>query len=241
MFETLGAPHFWVGLLEIIGVNILLSGDNAVVIALAARSLPTGQRSRAVLLGSIAAIAMRVVLTIVAAEVLDLPYLKTIGAIALLWIGIHLLLPGGGKGSNAPSERTLFAAIRTILVADIVMSLDNVIAVAAAAEGDLTLLVLGLLISIPLIAFGSTLVLKLMDRFPILITGGGALLGYVAGEMVMRESSLRLWLPPENGPWSLALPAVGALLVVGVGKWLAGRRDEAEPQRIIELPDHKRQ
>ena len=165
MLETLSTPHFWVGLLEIIGVNILLSGDNAVVIALAARSLPVEQRSRAVLLGSIAAIAMRVVLTVAAAEVLDLPYLKTLGAVALLWIGVHLLLPGEGKGSHAPPGRTLFAAIRTILVADLVMSLDNVIAVAAAAEGDLALLALGLLISIPLIAFGSTLVLKLMDRF----------------------------------------------------------------------------
>jgi YjbE family integral membrane protein len=240
MFETLSTPHFWVGLLEIIGVNILLSGDNAVVIALAARSLPARQRSRAVLLGSIAAIAMRVVLTLAAAEVLDLPYLKVLGAVALLWIGIRLLLPGHGNTSEAPSNRTLFAAIRTILVADVVMSLDNVIAVAAAAEGDLTLLVLGLLISVPLIAFGSTLVLKLMDRFPILIAAGGALLGYVAGEMVMRETALRLWLPPENSPWSITLPAVGALLVVSIGKWLAGRRDEAGPQRVIELNDGER-
>jgi YjbE family integral membrane protein len=240
MFETLSAPHFWVGLLEIVGVNILLSGDNAVVIALAARSLPARQRSRAVLLGSIAAIAMRVALTLVAAQVLDLPYLKTLGAVALLWIGIRLLLPGQGKGSDAPSNRTLFAAIRTILVADLVMSLDNVIAVASAAEGDITLLVLGLLISIPFIAFGSTLVLKLIDRFPILIVGGGALLGYVAGEMVMRETALWAWLPPENGPWSLALPVGGALLVVCVGKWLAGRRDEAGPQRVIELADGER-
>jgi len=235
MFEILGAPHFWVGLLEIIGVNVLLSGDNAVVIALAARSLPSGQRARAVLLGSVAAIAMRIVLTLAAAEVLDLPYLKMLGAAALLWIGIRLLLPGQGKGPDAPSNRTLFAAIRTILLADIVMSLDNVIAVAAAAEGDLKLLVLGLLISVPLIVFGSTLVLKLMDRFPILVAAGGALLGYVAGEMVMRETALQPWLPPENGPWSIALPAVGALLMVDIGKWLAGHRDQAEPQKIIEL------
>ena len=237
MFDTLGTPHFWVGLLEIIGVNVLLSGDNAVVIALAARSLPVRQRARAVLLGSIAAIAMRVALTLAAAEALDLPYLKALGAAALLWIGIRLLLPGQDKASDAPSNRTLFAAIRTILLADIVMSLDNVIAVAAAAEGDLTLLVLGLLISIPFIAFGSTLVLKLMDRFPVLIAGGGALLGYVAGEMVMRETALRTWLPPENGPWSLVLPVAGALLAVCVGKWLAWRREEAGPPRVIELPD----
>lgn len=240
MLETLSAPHFWVGLLEIIGVNILLSGDNAVVIALAARSLPAGQRRQAVLLGSIAAIAMRVVLTVAAVEVLALPYLKTLGAAALLWIGVQLLLPGEGRGSDAPMGRTLFAAIRTILVADVVMSLDNVIAVAAAAKGDLTLLVLGLLVSIPLIIFGSTLVLKLMDRFPVLIIAGGALLGYVAGEMVMREAVLRPWLPPEEGPWSLTLPVAGALLVVCVGKWLAARRDEAAPQRAIELAEGER-
>ena len=186
----MSTPHFWVGLLEIIGVNILLSGDNAVVIALAARSLPTGQRQKAVLFGSIAAIAMRVVLTVVAAEALTLPYLKTLGAVALLWIGVQLLLPGVDKVSHAPTGRTLFAAIRTILLADLVMSLDNVIAVAAAAGGDLVLLVLGLLISIPLIIFGgSTLVLKLMDRFAVVITAGGALPGDAAGEQRHARSS----------------------------------------------------
>jgi YjbE family integral membrane protein len=240
MFESLGAPHFWVGLLEIIGVNILLSGDNAVVIALAARSLPAGQRRQAVLFGSVAAIAMRVVLTVVAAGVLALPYLKTLGAAALLWIGIQLLLPGRDNASHAATGRTLFAAIRTILIADVVMSLDNVIAVAAAARGDLTLLVLGLLISIPLIVFGSTLVLKLMDRFPIVITAGGALLGYVAGEMLMREAVLQPWLPPDEGIWSLTLPVAGALLVIVVGKLLAARHDGAAPQRVIELAEGER-
>ena len=241
MLETLSTPHFWVGLLEIIGVNILLSGDNAVVIALAARSLPTGQRKKAVLFGSIAAIGMRVVLTVVAAEALTLPYLKTLGAVALLWIGVQLLLPGADKISHAPTGRTLFAAIRTILLADLVMSLDNVIAVAAAAGGDLVLLVLGLLISVPLIIFGSTLVLKLMDRFAIVITAGGALLGYVAGEMLMHEAALRPWLPPKEGPWSVALPVAGALLVIVIGKWLAARRGAGAVQEVIELADGKRE
>ena len=176
MLEMLSTPHFWVGLLEIIGVNILLSGDNAVVIALAARSLPTGQRKKAVLFGSIAAIGMRVVLTVVAAETLTLPYLKTLGAVALLWIGVQLLLPGVDKVSHAPTGRTLFAAVArsSSPISSSAWTMFG-IAVAAAAEGDLVLLVLGLLISIPLIIFGSTLVLKLIDRFAIVITAGGTL------------------------------------------------------------------
>lgn len=183
---------FWVALLQIIGVNIVLSGDNAVVIALAARSLPPKQQKQAVLWGSGAAVVMRIVLTIVAVKLLMLPYLKLVGAALLLWIGIQLLLPeeeeDGGEGKDN-SNAGMIAAIRTILIADLVMSLDNVIAVAAAAKGDMVLLILGLLISIPLVIFGSTLLMKVMERWPIIITIGGGLLGWVAGEMAITACS----------------------------------------------------
>lgn len=226
---------FWVALLQIIGVNIVLSGDNAVVIALAARSLPPQQQKQAVLWGSGAAVVMRIVLTIVAVELLRLPYLKLVGAALLIWIGIQLLLPeeeeaGGGHGA---ANAGLMVAIRTILIADLVMSLDNVIAVAAAAKGDLVLLILGLLISIPLVIFGSTLLMKFMERWPIIITIGGALLGWVAGEMAVTDPSVKDWID-ANAAWlHYGAPALGAVLVVAVGKFLAARSAEQEVERPV--------
>ena len=224
---------FWVALLQIIGVNIVLSGDNAVVIALAARSLPPQQQKRAVLWGSGAAVVMRIVLTIVAVELLRLPYLKFIGAALLLWIGIQLLLPEEEEegGGHAAGNAGMMAAIRTILIADLVMSLDNVIAVAAAAKGDLTLLVLGLLISIPLVIFGSTLLMKFMERWPVIITVGGALLGWVAGEMAVTDPAVKAWVD-ANAAWlHYAAPALGAIVVVAVGKLLAARAAERDVER----------
>jgi YjbE family integral membrane protein len=232
---ALNDATFWVALLQIIGVNIVLSGDNAVVIALAARSLPPKQQKQAVLWGSGAAVVMRIVLTIVAVELLRLSYLKLIGAALLLWIGIQLLLPeeeeeGDGKAS---ANTGMIAAIRTILIADLVMSLDNVIAVAAAAKGDLVLLILGLLISIPLVIFGSTLLMKVMERWPIIITIGGALLGWVAGEMAISDPAVKAWVD-ANAAWlHYAAPALGAALVVAVGKFLANRSAEHEIDRPI--------
>jgi YjbE family integral membrane protein len=213
---------FWLGLLEIIGVNIVLSGDNAVVIALAARSLPQRQQRAAIVIGSGAAVVLRVLLTTVAARALALPYLKLVGAILLLWIGIQLLLPADeDDGSAAQEAGHLLSAVRTILVADLVMSLDNVLAVAAAAHGDLTLLVLGLAISIPLIVFGSTVILKLMDRFPVVITLGAGLLGYVAGDMLLSEPVLDPYEPPPIV--EVLIPWIGAFLVIGIGTWAAAR------------------
>ena len=214
--------QFWLGLLEIIGVNIVLSGDNAVVIALAARSLPQRQQRAAIVIGSGAAIVLRVILTTVTASVLALPYLKLVGALLLLWIGIQLLLPGDeDDGSAAQAAGHLMAAVRTILFADLVMSLDNVIAVAAAAHGDLVLLILGLAISIPLIVFGSTLILKLMDRFPGVIKLGAGLLGYVAGEMLLSDPMLDAYRQAAivHG----LVPWVGAGLVIAMGTWMAAR------------------
>ncbi|MEO8003549.1 MAG: TerC family protein [Betaproteobacteria bacterium] len=214
--------EFWLGLLEIIGVNIILSGDNAVVIALAARSLPKPQQRAAIVIGSGAAIVLRVMLTTVAARLLSLPYLKLAGSFLLIWIGVQLLLPENeDDGSGSKVSGHLIGAVRTILIADLVMSLDNVIAVAAAAHGNLLLLILGLGISIPLIIFGSTALLKVMERFPIVITLGAALLGYVAGDMLLTEPVLEAWKEPQI--LHVMIPWIGALLVVCIGRWLASR------------------
>jgi YjbE family integral membrane protein len=232
-----GTPQFWIALLQIIGVNIVLSGDNAVVIALAARSLAEKQRKQAVLIGSAAAVVMRIILTIVAVELLRLPYLKLVGALLLLWIGIKLLVPEEEEGEGGKKAiGSMATAVRTILIADLVMSLDNVIAVAAAAKGSLTLLIVGLVISIPLVIFGSTLLMKVMDRWPIIVTIGAALLGWVAGEMAVTDPSTKGWID-ANAYWlHYALPVGGALLVVVVGKWLAARaalREETRP--VVDL------
>ena len=237
MEEILGQA-FWIGLLKIIGVNIILSGDNAVVIALAARSLPPKQQKAAILWGSGAAVVMRIILTVFAVALLTLPWLKLVGSLLLFWIGIKLLIPEE-EDANIDASDNLIAAIKTILIADLVMSLDNVIAVAAAAGGSLTLLILGLAISIPLVIFGSTLLLHLMERWPVIITIGGGLLGFVAGEMLVADPALRDWLvgmgvhfdgdKPKVGGLSLELMAgaVGAVIVIAAGTLLARRKSVA--------------
>jgi YjbE family integral membrane protein len=221
----LTSAAFWAALGSIIWVNILLSGDNAVVIAMAARSLPERQQKKAILFGSAAAIFLRIALTVIALEMLKWPYLKLVGALLLLYIGISLLAEGEegesdvGGGGNA----SLFNAVRTILVADLVMSLDNVLAVAAAAKGNVPLLVFGLAVSIPLIIFGSTLLLKVMERFPIIITTGAGLLGWLAGEMFLTDPAV-VQRFGESGPLVLNTTRIfGAALVVAVGTWLRRR------------------
>ncbi|CAM3920339.1 TerC family protein [Roseateles saccharophilus] len=218
---------FLIALLKIIWVNVLLSGDNAVVIALASRNLPATQQQRAIVLGSGAAIALRVVLTLFAVQLLQLPWLKLSGAVLLLWIGIQLLADND-DGADVHAHTTLWGAVRTILIADLVMSLDNVIAVAAAANSApegmrLPLLVIGLGLSIPLIIFGSTLLLKLMARFPALITLGAALLGFVAGEMATTDAAVHDWLDTHLHDLDYAVSISGAIFVVAVGLAL-GRR-----------------
>ena len=223
---TLDSPEFWIALAQIIGVNIVLSGDNAVVIALAARSLPPRQQKQAVLWGSGAAVVMRIVLTVVAVELLKLSWLKLIGAVLLLWIAVKLLLPESEGEGGSSAGASMAAAVKTILIADLVMSLDNVIAVAAAAKGSLLLLIAGLGISIPLVIFGSTLLLGLMERFPVIITIGAALLGWVAGEMAISDPVVKDWVD-ANAAWLHYVgPAAGAVLVVATGKLLARRYEE---------------
>jgi YjbE family integral membrane protein len=227
-----GSAAFWLALAQIIWVNILLSGDNAVVIALAARSLPPAQQKRAIAIGSGAAIVLRILLTLVAAQLLQWPWLKVVGAALLIYIGVTLVL-SEDEDEQAPggSHSGMLSAVRTILIADLVMSLDNVIAVAAAAKGSPTLLVLGLAISIPLVIFGSTLLLKVIERFPLLVWLGAALLGFIAGEMFVADPAISQSVAILAQALGLAAPSlptvfgvVGALLVVAIAKALAVRK-----------------
>lgn len=220
----LSSAPFWVDVFKIIMIDLLLSGDNAVVIALACRNLPDHQRKKGIMFGVGGAIGLRVILTFFAVGLLALPYLKLVGALLLLWIGIKLILPEDEHSEdNIKADTRLFGAIKTIIIADFVMSLDNVLGVAAVAHGDVFLLVFGLLVSIPLIAWSSQLVLKLIDRFPFIIYGGGALLGYVAGEMLVGEATFASWVEPRHYLHTV-VPICGALFVLGMGKWLATRK-----------------
>ncbi len=233
--EFLSSPAFWVALGQIVAIDILLGGDNAVVIALACRKLPPAQRTKGILWGTAGAIVLRVVLILFAMTLLNLPFLKLVGALLLVWIGVKLLAPDDGDHSSVQGSDRLLTAIKTIIVADLVMSVDNVIAIAGAAqnsgEHSTLLVVLGLLISIPIIVAGSQLVIKLMARFPFVITFGGMLLGWIAGGMLVTDPVLA---DPGRWTWMLKIPqsdtlkyaaaVAGALLVLAIGKALAARK-----------------
>jgi YjbE family integral membrane protein len=236
--EMLGLPAFWVELGAIIWINLLVSGDNAVMIALAARSLPADQQKLAIFWGSTAAVILRVILTIFAVVLLTLPWLKLIGGALLLWIGVKLLAPRKDDAEFSAHDK-LWLAIRTILIADLVMSMDNVIAIAAAANSaastpDLenmkyVLLVLGLAISIPIVIFGSVMMLKVMERFPIIIALGAALLGWIAGDIMVTDPVIADWVQHSAAwlrGWRLA-PIAGAVLVTACGRW--SRREIKAP------------
>ena len=230
--DQFGTAVFWLALGKIILLNIVLSGDNAIVIAMAARSLPADRQRQAIVYGSAGAVFFRIVLTVSALTLLALPYLKMIGAFLLFYIGTMLLAEEESEG-QVPHHGTLAAAIRTILIADLVMSLDNVLGVAAAAKGNVALLAAGLVISIPLIAFGSSLILMLMQRVPAIIVLGAALLGYLSGEMLFADIAVQPWLLAHlpSHDWivpgtaiEMSLPGmVGAAAVVLCGRWLAAR------------------
>jgi YjbE family integral membrane protein len=230
--EHFAEAAFWLALGKIVWVNVLLSGDNAVVIALAARNLPVHQRRAAILGGSAAAIVLRVILTVFAVQLLQYPYLKIIGAVLLFYIGVQLLVPEDGNEDGVSSSGHLWAAVRTILLADLVMSLDNVIAVAAAAdsgppEAKILLLIIGLGMSIPLIIFGSQLLLTVMEKYPVIITLGAALLGFVAGEMLVSDHAVEAFFHSAGRASTTVIELVGAVAVVLVGQWLARRKRQA--------------
>ena len=215
-----GTPQFWVAAFEIIVINILLSGDNAVVIALACRNLPARQRRWGIIWGAAGAVILRIILTFFAVELLKLPYLNVIGALLLIWIGVKLIVGEGDDGHEVEASANLMGAIRIIIVADLVMSLDNVIGVAGAAKGSITLIVFGLLLSIPLVIVGAQVIMKLIERFPILIVAGGGLLGYVAGEMVLADTAVAPWIDAHARWLHWVLPVVGIVLVIAIAKWL---------------------
>jgi len=229
----LSSSLFWIAVLQIIAIDIMLGGDNAVVIALACRKLPPEQRNKGIFWGVIGAIGLRVVMIFFALQLLAVSYLKIVGGLLLFWIGIKLMLPEHeDEHDNIDGGTTLMAAIKTVVVADAVMSLDNVIAVAGASHGSMVLVTFGILVSIPIVVWGSKLVLTLMDRFPIVITLGAALLGWIAGGMLLSDKAT-----PESFakgiPYAHYLFAsAGAVLVVVVGKWLGSRKT---PRAAIEL------
>ena len=223
-FSVFSGPAFWAALLSIIVANILLSGDNAVVIALASRNLPANQQKKAIFWGSAAAIILRVVLTITAVQLLSLPYLKIVGAILLVYIGVQLLADSDDE-AEMDGHSNIWGAIRTILVADLVMSLDNVIAVAAAAqkgpeETRLALLIIGLGLSIPLIIFGSTMLLKVMDRFPVIITLGAGLLGLLAGGMLVEDPAIKDSIQGVMEDAHMIFEGIGVAIVILLGTYL---------------------
>lgn len=209
--------EFWVGLFEIILINIVLSGDNAVVIALACRNLDEKYQKKAVFLGSFGAIALRVGLTFVAVYLLQIPYLNLIGGILLLWIAIKLLK--GEEEEDIEGSSNLMGAIKTIIIADLVMSLDNVVAVAGAANGNMVLILIGLAISIPLIIWGSQILMVIMDKFPIIIILGAGLLGYTAGEMILSDRAIHHFFEDLNQSFHIIIPLLLAVFVVVVGKF----------------------
>lgn len=223
---TIGSPEFWLALLEIMWVNILLSGDNAIVIALACRNLSENQRKKGVFWGVLAAVILRVVLTIFAVKLLELPYLKFVGGLLLIWIGIQLIGPQAEENHEVDAKSRLFDAVKTILIADLAMSLDNVIAVAGAAKGEILLLVVGLAMSIPLVVWGSRVVIVLLERFSWAVLLGGGLLGYLAGEMIDTDGAIGPILHVNLHFPEHYLPYICVVVVMVIGKWLALRNQQ---------------
>jgi YjbE family integral membrane protein len=240
-------PVFWIAVGQIIWINILLSGDNAVVIALACRSLPPKQRFWGILLGAGAAVLLRIIFTVVIAQIMGIPFLKLVGGLLLLWIAVKLIVPNDEHGEDSvKAGDTLLRAVWLVTVADIVMSLDNVIAIAAAAETaaarvDLahalsiktTLIIFGLATSVPLIIAGSALLMALLNRFPILVWAGAALLGWVAGEIIVKDAAVVSWLGAELvEKWHIWGAVFGAVFVVALG-WIIRR---IQHKRALEQP-----
>src|SRR6266481_9178749 len=190
----LSSPQFWVAVLQIILINILLSGDNAVVIALACRNLSLRQRRHGIFWGVLGAIVLRIGLTFFAMSLLVYPWLRLVGAALLVWIGIKLIAEDDGGEHKVKASDRLLTAVGTIIVADLVMSLDNVVGVAAAAKGSGPLIVFGLIVSIPIVVIGSQIIMRLIDKYPILVLAGGGLLGYIAGEMAIEDPVVAPWI-----------------------------------------------
>ncbi len=238
-WSDLGHTAFWVALLKIMWINILLSGDNAVVIAMACRGLPPRQRLWGMVLGAGVAVVLRIIFTVFVAALMLLPWLKIVGGLALFYIAAKLLVPDDADESETEATEHLWRAVRIVAIADIIMSLDNVIAIAAAAQGNMALLVIGLAISIPLIVAGAALIMALLDRFPILVWAGAALLGWIVGEVIATDPVVQGYLEPKLGAEgfhyvTLFAALVGAILVLVVGgMW---RRAKQNGEKKSEQP-----
>lgn len=233
----LASPQFWIAVLQIIAIDIVLGGDNAVVIALACRRLPEKQRNLGIFWGVFGAIALRVVLIYFAFTLMAIPFLKIVAALLLLWIGIKLLQPEPeGNGHEINASATLLGAIKTIIIADAMMSLDNVIAIAGAARDSVVLVTFGMAVSVPIIVWGSKLVMRLMEKFPVTIFIGAGLLGWIAGGMSITDAVSREWVDNNAAFLHWVAPAGGALLIVVIGKWL-GNRTGARRAAIVDLMD----
>jgi len=225
------SPAFWLSVLQIVWINILLSGDNAAVIAMACRDLPYRRRVWGMAIGAGVAVLLRIAFTAAIAPLLLLPYLKIVGGLALLYIAAKLLLPDEPARTETEAAEHLWRAVGIIVVADVVMSLDNVIAIAAVADGDLTLLTLGLALSVPLIVAGAALIVTLLDRFPLLIWAGAALLGWIAGEVIATDPVPRGYLTEAFGgsvarAVEYASAAAGiAVALIGGGLWRQSKRE----------------
>lgn len=224
-FQTLS----WAAVFQIILIDVLLGGDNAVVIALACRNLESKQRMQGILWGTAGAIVLRVVLIAFALTLLEIPFLKVVGGLLLVWIGVKLLIPEDDVHGSVKGGTSIVAAIRTIIIADFVMSLDNVIAIAGAAQTaradhQIGLVIFGLIVSVPIIIWGSTLVLKLIDRYPLVVTVGAALLGWIAGGMLVTDVFVEGQFGVQPAAVKIGVEIFGALLVVVLGRWLAGRK-----------------
>ena len=237
MTEMLTSPEMWVALFQICVINILLSGDNAVVIALACRNLPRKQQKQAFAIGAVGVIVLMTALTAFAAYLMSLPYLEMIGSVLLLWIGVKLLSGEEEDAGDGKASSSFWDAVKTIVIADIVMSLDNVLGMAGAAKGHLCMLFVGMVITIPLILFGSALIMKLMERLPIFVTFGAGLLGWVAGEMAIADPAIKGAIETHLHYMEFVAPIVGAAAVVIAGRLLARRREaEAGTATEIDLP-----
>jgi YjbE family integral membrane protein len=232
--EQFFTPAFLTAVFQIILIDILLGGDNAILIALACRNLPAKQRLQGIIWGTAGAILLRVILIFFALKLLEIPYLKIIGALLLIWIGIKLLVGEDEGGHEVNASDRLWGAVKTIIIADLVMSVDNVIGIAGAAQGagqahQLPLVIFGLLVSVPIIVWGSTIVLKLIDKYPWVITVGAAILGWIAGDMFYTDKVMGQWgFDPKNAPIHYAFKVGGAALVVGVGLLLKSKRTAAK-------------
>jgi len=222
-------PDFWLKLLQIVWIDILLAGDNAVVIAMACRALPPKTRRWGIILGALVAVLLRIVFAGIITTLLGVWGLKIAGGFALIYIAVELLLPQKGDGeSSIEASESLFRAVRTVAIADLVMSLDNVIAIAGVARGDIVLLAIGLAISIPLVIGGATLITAMLDRFPVLVQAGAALLGWIAGEMIVSDAAVVNWIG-EDLAKQIYYPAavVGAAIVLTIGAILRRRHASA--------------